>query len=227
MTRTPPRFDPARAARTAGALYLVIIVCGIWSEVFARAPLIAPGDAAATAANILAAPMLFRLSIAADALMALSDVALAVLLYLLLRHVNPVLALMAMAFRLIQTAIIGAGLTTLQEVPLILDAGGSAEAVLLRLDTHAAGYDTGLIFFGVACLMLANLLCHSGAVPKLLAGGIAASGLVYLTGSALSILAPGLSGMFQIAYLIPLLAETALCLWLLLRGLGGPVAATA
>jgi hypothetical protein len=35
------------------------------------------------------------------------------------------------------------------------------------------------------------------------------------------ILAPALSGAFEAAYVVPLLAESALCLWLLIRGLPG------
>ena len=71
-------------AKIAGGLYLTIIICGIFGEVGVRMNLIIPGDAAATAANILAAPLLFKIGFAADTTMLLSDVAIAVLFYVLL-----------------------------------------------------------------------------------------------------------------------------------------------
>lgn len=59
-------------ARTAGGLYLIIIVCGIFGEAFVRSSLVVPGDASATAGNILASPSLFRLGFVADSVMLLA-----------------------------------------------------------------------------------------------------------------------------------------------------------
>jgi hypothetical protein len=94
--------------RFAGLLYLVIIVFGISSEVLLRGPLVASGSADAVASAIAANPVPLRLSIAADAVMAMSDAALAVLLFLILRAYGPGLALAAMVFRLMQGAVIAA-----------------------------------------------------------------------------------------------------------------------
>jgi len=80
----------ARTARFAGALYLVIILCGLWSELAVRGPLTVDGDAAATAANILANEGLFRAAFAADTIMAMADVALAILLAALFWSTAPV-----------------------------------------------------------------------------------------------------------------------------------------
>ena len=41
-----------------------------------------------------------------------------------------------------------------------------------------------------------------------------------LTGSFLLFLAPAQAAAFQMAYVIPVVAETGFCLWLLIRGLG-------
>jgi len=207
-------------ARLAGALYLVIILCGVWSEGFARAALIDPGDAAGTAANILGQEGLFRAALAADLLMVLSDVAVAGLLYVLLAPVHRGVARMAMLFRLIEAAILGANLLNQLAALLVLKAGlpGAPDWALLFLDLHRHGYDLALMFFGINCLLTGWLICHSGFLPRLLAQGLGASGLVYLAGSTLRFLAPALVGPFAIAYAVPLVAESALCLWLLLRG---------
>lgn len=211
-------------ARTAGVLYLIIIVLGIASEVAIRAPLLVAGDAAASAANVRGAEALFRLSLAADTVMACADAALAVLLFLLLRSVNGTVALLAMVFRLLQAAIIGANLLNQQAVLLVLGSGaglGEADALAtLFLTLHGYGYDLGLIFFGVNSLLTGYLLVRSGWLPRIVGWGIVAAGLVYLTGSYLRILAPEAYDAFAVAYFISLVAELAFALWLLVRGLG-------
>lgn len=68
--------DTRRLARIAGVLYLVIIACGLFSELVVRGTLVVPGDAAATAANILAADTLFRVGVVSDLVMFLADVAI-------------------------------------------------------------------------------------------------------------------------------------------------------
>ena len=211
---------PMGAARLAGALYLLIMLLGLTSEVALRGSLITPGDAAATATAILARPGTLRLSLAADTVMALADVALAVLLYLLLRPVDVALALMAMVFRLVQAALIAMSLLFQYGALLILQAGGAPDAAMLALQLHGHGYDLGLVFFGVNSLLTGWLLVISGYVPKLLGGLIAAAGVVYILGSAILFMAPAMAGLFAPAYLLPVLSETAFCLWLLVRGLG-------
>jgi hypothetical protein len=210
--------NPSTVARLAGALYLGIIVLGVWSELAVRAPLAVPGDPAATVANIREAGSLLRLSLAADTLMAVFDVALAVLLFVLLRPVSALLSLVAMAFRLIQAAVIGAALLNQQAALLVLGGGGGQELAALFLDLQSHGYDLGLIFFGVNSLVTGYLVYRSGFLPRLVGAGVIAAGIVYLAGSYLRILAPGWVDAFAPAYAVPLVAETAFCLWLLLRG---------
>lgn len=53
-------------ARIAGLLYLVIIVTGLFAEVFVRQTLMVSGDAMATARNIQASEMLYRWGFVAD-----------------------------------------------------------------------------------------------------------------------------------------------------------------
>ncbi len=219
--------SPQPYARAAGALYLVIIVFGLWSEVFVRGSLIVAGDAETTAANILASEGLFRLSFAADSVMALSDVVLAVLLYALLKPVNATLALTAAALRLIQTAVIAASLLHQYAALLLLGGTGHAAAfepaqlyalVVLALDMHGHGYDLGLIFFGLSCLVLGLLVARSGYLPKALGWLVMAAGVVYLIGSYARFLFPDQAEMVAPLYVVPVISEVSLCLWLLVRG---------
>ncbi|WP_417489261.1 DUF4386 domain-containing protein [Maricaulis sp.] len=213
--------DLARMARLAGLFYLIIIIAGLGAELGLRGPLIDLADANGTAAAILAAPGQFRLAIAADIVMALSDAGLAILLYLIFRAAAPGLALAAMVFRLIQTVLIAANLMALQGAWLILsgaDALADAAALaLVFLDLHGHGYDLGLVFFGVNSVMMGVLVWRSGLFGKLYGMGLAVAGLVYLTGSGLRFFAPEWSAAFAPAYGVTILAESAFCLRLLLQ----------
>lgn len=221
MVATTADFMPQRCARIAGALYVAIIVLGIGSEAFLRAGFLVPGDPAATAANIVAAETRFRLGVAADLIMAHCDVALAVLLFMLLRPAGSVLAGLATAFRLVQAAVIGANLLNLKAALLLLSGGGAqADAALAAtfLELHGNGYDLALAFFGIASLAYGVLVIRSGFLPRAIGVLVFAAGLVYLAGTALVVLAPAAVEVFQYAYALPVVAETAFALWLLLRG---------
>lgn len=197
--------------RLAGLFYLIIIVCGVSSEVLFRGPLIDPSSAMTTMQAIKEQLMRFRLSIAADIVMVLSDAALAVLLYQIFRVTAPSVALTAMVFRTLQAAVIAAGLLNLQMATMLFD---SPELSLSFIKLHAFAYDVGLIFFGINCLLTAYLIRTSAIAPRWIAIGIGVSGFVYLVGSALRLLAPDLVPVFAPAYGVPLVAETAFCLWL-------------
>ena len=60
-----------RYARIGGALYLVIIVAGIFGPLLTRDQLVVVGDAATTAQNITASPELWRVGIALNVVMQL------------------------------------------------------------------------------------------------------------------------------------------------------------
>ncbi|MEZ5714320.1 MAG: DUF4386 domain-containing protein [Paracoccaceae bacterium] len=204
-------FTAKAGMRAAGLLYLAIIAFGVTSEGVLRREAIDWADGATTARALAQGAWQFRLSLGFDLAMAACDIALAVLFFRMLRGFGETRALMAMAFRLMQAALIAAGLMLLYEAEQAAAAGADPLPVLAR---HAAQYDLGLFFFGLNALSMAGLLCRFG-VPRWVAGGIAAAGLVYLAGSLTRFLAPEWNAAMQPAYLVPLLAEAALMLWLL------------
>lgn len=207
-----PHADP-NLVRLAGALYLTIIVCGLCAELLLRGPLLqgSPNQIAnALSANIGQ----LRLSLIADTVMLLADIALALVFFGLLRHISEALALAAMVFRLGQAVLIGVSLMALGSTPFLLS---DAPRVAVHMtDLHAIGYDVGLILFAVNSVIMSILLWRS-EVPKMISGGIAASGFVYATGSLTRLVAPDWVAVIEPAYLIPMVAESALCLWLLIR----------
>lgn len=227
MTIRTSETSPLTYARVAGLLYLIIIVFGIFGEVFVRSSLIVAGNATATATNILASEWLFRTGFAADSVMLLSDVAIAALFYILLKPVSKTLALVAAAFRLTQAAILGLNLLNYYAALLLLSGTGYAAAfetdqlyalVMLFLDMHSHGYDLGLLFFGLSSLFLGYLVVKSDYFPGILGYGLIAAAVVYLTGSLMRFLFPDYQSFIAPVYIVPLIAEVSFCLWLLVRG---------
>ncbi len=208
--------DPAylhRQARLAGLLYLGIILCGISAEVLRLG---FPWDAVSenTARDLLR----LRVSVALDVVMGLCDAGVGVLLFLLFRSLSLPLALGALVFRLIQTAMIGAGLSLLVAVAQFAETSPDLAAGFGEM--HRTSYDLALIFFGVSTLLNGRLVILSGWYPRLLGPVLLAAGVVYLAGGAIVLLAPQLSDMFAPVYVIPLLAELFFCLVLLTKGAG-------
>lgn len=198
----------ARHARLAGLLYLGIILFGLTGEVALRGPLIDWSDGAATAAALGADSFRFRLSVGFDLVMATLDIALALTFLRMLQSVHRPAALSATALRLVQAVILVANAALVWSAP-------DAANPLPLLARHAAGYDLGLVFFAGNCLLMAWLLRATGRPPRWLPIGIAASGLIYLSGSLTRFFAPEINTLMQPAYLIPVISETGLALWLL------------
>ncbi|WP_413717243.1 DUF4386 domain-containing protein [Silicimonas sp. MF1-12-2] len=202
--------------RASGALYLLIIVTGLTSELALRGPLIGTTPVE-TSALIIDGDFRLRLSILADAIMISADVALAILFFGMLASAGRTLATLAAAFRLIQAAILGAGLTTLYSA-LIWTSAGQLDLAHGALHLHSAGYDLGLIFFGINSVMTGLLLIRHPDFPTSLGGMLVAAGGVYLVGSSLRVLAPEVHILFQPAYLITVVSETTFAVMLLSRG---------
>src|ERR1700736_1101145 len=80
--------SPKRVARIAGVLYLLVGIFGGFAEGFVEPKMYAAGDAAATAANVIANAGLVRLGVVSDLLGQTFFVFLALTLYVLLRHVH-------------------------------------------------------------------------------------------------------------------------------------------
>ena len=226
-----PRTDPVpRLMAVTGILYLVIFCLGLSSELVVRGGLIVPGDAAATANNILAYEWLFKAGFAGDLLVFLCDVAVAMLLYVLLLPAGKTASLVSSGFRLAGTAIYGANLLNYYAPLLILGGSGSMDSfnpeqlnslALLFLEIHKHGYDLGLVFFGAHCLVLGYLLFRSPDFPKILGIFMFLAGAAYVAGSLTLFLWPRYTAAVEPIYALPVIGELSLCLWLLLRGARG------
>ncbi len=226
---------PSMRARRTGLAYLGIIATGIFAEFVVRGSLVVDDDPIATAENIAESPGLFGVGIGADVVMIALDVVVAFGLLGLLRHVDRRLAVTATVLRLIQGAVIALNLNYLvRALVFAFDAegpdggfiAGPAQDALDAVERHGLGYDAGLIAFGLSCLVLAWLLAAGNLVPRLLAYGMAATGVVYLVGSFAALFAPSASAVIEPFYAICLVVELTFAIRLVTRGIDTSAPAT-
>ena len=220
--------SPQTSARLVGLLYLILIVCGSFSMLYVPGVLVAPGDAATTVGNILAAPELLRLGILSDSIIVLTELALVVLLYELFKPVNKTLSLIAALARLGMLVIQSGNLLGYGAVLLLLSGGYLAAfepaqvqaLVLLVFDAHQYGVYIWQIFFGFHCLLLGYLLFKSGYFPRVLGILMAVAGCGYLFESYGNFLYPGYQETYALVVaLAAMIGELPFVLWLLFKGL--------
>lgn len=224
--------SPKRYARIAGFIYLAIILLGLFGEVAVRGTLVVGGDAAATAANISASPLLWRAGIAGDLLMQVLDIPQIVIFYFLLRPVSESLALLAAFFNLIQTAVLALNKVTLMVPLLLLDSAASPGSLpvhdiealsYLAIRLHDRGFAIGLLFFAFTCLILGYQIYKSGYLPKFLGVLMQLAGISYLVNTMVLILAPALMpSLFPGVFVLAFVGEASLCLWLIAKGVDVP-----
>ena len=228
MTARTIETSPLGYARLGGALYLAIILLGAFAEGFVTNKLLVAGDAAATAHNILAAPLLWRCGVAANVLVVVFAVPLLWIEYLLLRPVSKSLVLLAVFLNLVSLAAEAVSkvfmllvLPTL-ESPEYLQAFGSQQVAMLAklaLTLHGISFNVALLFFGFTCLVNGYLIYKSGYFPKVVGTLLQVAGAGYLVGCSAALFSPALAAvLIPGILLLPLVGELSFCLWLLAKG---------
>ncbi len=218
---------PKFKARIAGFLYLIVIVGGIFAEIGVRGRLVVSGDPAATALNIVAHELLYRLGFAVEVFYILCNVPLTFLLYDLFKIVNRKLAVVAALFGAIGTAVEGVSLLA-HYAPLVflgkasyLGAFTTAQleaAAYMSLRMFEYGFMIALAFFGCFCFTQAYLIFRSTFFPRVIGGLLAIEGALYLTNSFAHFIAPAVGDRLFPLLAVSGIAEVSFCLWLLLVG---------
>ena len=216
--------SPRVLARLTGLFALLEALTSGFGQVIIPRMLIVSGNAAATAANILAHEALFRLSILAAFLGVACHIVWTYLVYELFKPVNRNLALVAVFFSLVAIALQSFS-GTLQAAPLVALQGGSALAAFnaeqlktlafVFLNFNARVFDAYLVFFGFWCVLTGYLIFKSTFLPRILGLLEALAGLCWLT----FIWPPFAHYVSPSNQILAGLGEVSLMLWLLVRGL--------
>jgi len=182
--------SPSTRGRILAALYLFVIFAGITAQAFISDRLVVSGDAAKTAANIVANKSLYRLGYTIFMLEMVAQVAVSAMFYDLMKPVDRSLARLSTII-----GITGSGIKTMARLfyytPLILLGGApylaaippaQLEALSLTfLRINSQGAAIALIFFGVETLLRGWLVFKSGFLPRFLGVLSMISGLGWLT----------------------------------------------
>lgn len=213
-------------ARIGGVLFLLSIVAGGFGEFFAPSQIIVPGSATATAHNIAAANLLYRLGFASYLVEALCDLALTLVFFVLLRPVSPSLALLVAFIRIVSTATFAFSELFYFAPTLILSGAEYLKTfspeqlqtlALLSFRIYGLGAGVFMVFYGVAQILLGYLMFRSDYLPKALGTLLALGGLGFVARSFALVLAPTYASQFLL--LPTVLAGVLLTGWLLVRGI--------
>jgi hypothetical protein len=219
-----------RLARTAGIVYLVIIVLGVFAELFVRQRLFVPDDPAATARNLVDHALLFRFGFLANLALLPCNAIIALCFYELLKVVDRRLALLLVFFLMSAATIEGVNLVS-HLAPLVVATsdtyaaafpGGQADALAyLPFALQPVGFAISLFVFAGYCLIGGYLIYRSGFLPRALGVLLAVAGVCYTTNSLAFFLAPSLKDQFVLILVPCFVGESALAVWLTLAGVNG------
>jgi hypothetical protein len=213
-------------ARRAGALYLLLLILGL-VDMFGFSGFIVPGDATATARNIIAGELTYRIGILTDLVTFLIFIFLVVSLYTLLKGVD---RWQAMLMVLLVSVGVTIGLANLLNkiAPLILLSGADYLSVFTKpqLDALALGFltlnsngnDVDSLFWGLWLLPFGILVIKSGFFPRVLGILLLVAGFAYLTIGVTSIVLPAYSHVVSQATMPLLFGEFPIIFWLLIKG---------
>jgi hypothetical protein len=184
------------------------------------------GDAAATAANVLSHPMLFRLSFAAYLVEGLCDIALCVFFYILLKPVDRNLALLSAFFGIASMITYAVAQSSFFVASLVLGNTAGMEAftsdqrnALAYLAIRISGTIASLFLclYGTATMIRGYLIARSTYLPRILGVLFIIGGAGFFLRSATYLLAPQYSSPLL---LIPMaVAGVPMMALLLLRGI--------
>jgi hypothetical protein len=219
-------------ARIAGALYLL-------SSAAAGVPLlyiptlIVPGNAAATANNILASEISFRACIVSELIGATVFIFMVRTLYRLLNGVNKTDASLMVTLVLLSVPI--TFLNVLNEIAALALMHGTTflsvfdkpqrdAMAMLSLGLHADGANVANIFWGLWLLPFGLLVMRSGFFPRILGLWLIADCFALVAVSLTGLFLPALLDVANRIAIIPELGELWMIAWLLIKGIRVPPA---
>lgn len=219
--------SPKFYARTAGVLYLINIVLGFFAIGYVPSVII-NRDIHITAQQLAANEQLFRLGIAAHAIILMTNIPLGVIFYHLFRSVNRNVALAMVIATLIGTSVEASALLNQFTALLILKGAYMSSFsqeqlhgwIYMLQQLNGAGYNIPVFFFGFYGMSMGYLIYRSAFFPKIIGAAMCLGGACYMFNSIAYFLAPKFA-----ASLVPYiqapsgLAELGFCLYLLISGI--------
>lgn len=217
-----------RDARVAGLLYLGAVIGGIFTLQYVPDKINVPGNAVATAHNILAQELLFRLGTFGDVVMGAIWLLVVLALYQLLKDVDRLqanLMLILGAFLqvplyFVMAAYRAAALLAATDTTF-LSAFSPAQrdaVAMLFLKLHSYEFNASLLFAGLWLFPFGILVYKSQVFPRVFGIWLVVNGFAYLAICLTYFLAPQYSDVVGNVAQPFLFGEIAIMLWMLVLG---------
>lgn len=217
-------------ARTAGFIYLIVVITGMFSLAYIPKKLIDWNNSMVTFNNITASPSLFRLGIYSSILCYVAFTFLPLFLYRLLRTVNEsharamvILALLSVPLSFNNLQHKYAALTLIGKESFLqnISAENLQSQLMFSLHMYNDGILLATVFWGLWLFPLGLLVYRSGFIPKFLGVLLMFGCLGYLINFTGNTLFENYSniGIGKYMGLLPAVAEIGTCFWLLIFGI--------
>lgn len=216
-----------KTARIAGLLYLLMAISGPVGLMIVPSKIMVIGNAVATAQNIVANELLFRIGIMSNIICQTSFIFLVLVLNRLFKGVNENYAKLMVS--LVITAVPIAFLNELNQIAALHILSGAEylkafnpdqlnALAMVFLNLHEQGTFIVGIFWGLWLFPFGYLVIKSGLIPKVLGVLLMIGCFSYLADSSVAILIPKYKATTEIL-LLPLgIGEISMIFWLLFKG---------
>ena len=216
------------AGRVAGFLYLLLVVFAPLRLIYIPGKLFVHGNATATANNIVAHELLFRLGIVADLFCGTILIFLVLALYRLLKGVDQNLVMLmvivggvlpaAIDFLNVLNDAAALGLVRGADFLSVFDKPQRDALAMLFLRLHHQEIVAAEILWGLWLFPLAILVYRSRFLPRFLGVWLIVNGFAYVIMSFTGLLLPQYEDMVSNIAFPALLGEMAFMLWLVIKG---------
>jgi hypothetical protein len=218
--------------RFAGLLYVLMSILGFFAIAYVPGKVIVHDNATATASNIAASEMLFRLGIAAELVGQAGFIFVALALYDLLKGVNRRQA--SLMVTLIVVSIPIAFVNELNSFAALVLVHGADflstfekpqrdALAMLFLNLHGRGFVVAEIFWGLWLFPLGLLVYKSRFLPRFLGVWLVLAGIAWVILSLTGILLPQYVDRVDTYTQPAVLGEVMFMLWLLVKGARPPL----
>jgi hypothetical protein len=219
-----------RIARTAGLLYLMVVITGMFSLVYVPSHIDTHTSALATAPHIKASASLFRWGALSELIMVLAFLLLPFVLYRLLHRVNENIAVLMVVLVAVSVPVSIINVMHKLDILALLGDGSTlsqtvnSEQLNAAVAMHLLAYRNGMlvceIFSGLWLLPFGYLVFNSTFLPRILGALLILGGFGYLIDFCGSLLFSGYASttLSDFSLLPASVGEIGICLWMIVIG---------
>ena len=231
MTKSIADTTQRKAVKVAGFMFLFAFIVPTLNWAFLLSEYNVADNALATASNIMANQLLFRIGISIELFLSVGLIILGLALYIILKPINKNYALLALLLKLAEATLMAVTVLIPFIALQILSGDEHLAAISLEqlqlpigliFNSHTAITSIAMVFLGLDMMIFSYLFFKSNYIPKILAGfGILSFAFIFIQ-SLMFIIVPeyATQPIFQIIFWAPSgLFEIIIGLWLLFKGI--------